>query len=214
MDTFPSEPIYESTGGNADELARAIRVCLMGGDIHLPLTCMVGAGDELHLTSEWDKWRGLLFAKILAPHLIGVFTAAHRGDVREIMKLDQALAGQLAEDVAERSVNAGSQFYASMDGARHIKTLEKLRTAVLEQKIAGHHATFFAAEAAVFHVPMMHLLPAYLYAEWRSARLQAGMSVAGSSFEAFRAVCQGALVDAGKIFSDVIGGQHSLGVCA
>jgi hypothetical protein len=214
MDTLRSEPIYESADGDADELARAIRVCLMGGDVHLPLTCTIGSGGEEQWVREWDQWRNHLFAEVLAAHLIKVFTAAHRGDVRAIVKLDQALGDQFSVDVAGRSAMAGGQFHASMDGARHVKMLEKLRKAVLDQEIAGHHATFFATEAAIFHVPMMHVLPAYLYAEWRSGRLPAGIPASRSSVESFYIECQGALVDAGKIFAKVIGGEHSFGVCA
>ncbi|MDA0813147.1 MAG: hypothetical protein O3C21_12275 [Verrucomicrobia bacterium] len=221
MDTLRSEPIYESADGNADELARAIRVCLMGGDVNLPLTFTLGSGGEgegqwaREWAREWDHWRNHLFANVLAPHLIKVFTAAHLGDVHAVIQLDQALGDQFSMEVAERSAMAGCQFHSSMDGARHVKMLEKLRKAVLDQKIVGHHSTFFATEAAIFHVPMMHVLPAYLYAEWRSGRLPAGIPASRNGVESFYIECRGALIDSGSIFAKVIGGgEHSFGVCA
>lgn len=214
MDINQQEPIYELIGDNTAELARAMRVCLMGGDIHQPLTFAPQLSETESFLAMWRKWRSEFFDPLLAPHLLKVFSAIQSGDARRVIALDQELEKGLKPNVAERSALAGSQFQAQMDGARHVKVLDKLHKAVLEQAMPGHHATFFASEAAVFNVPMMHLLPAFLFAEWRRGRIHLGKSSATNSMEAFHEQCQDDLAAARDLFSRTIGGEHTLGVCA
>lgn len=209
-----TDPIYASAVGNAGEMERAIRVCLMGSEACMQLTFDVAGCPAGGFEEAWCIWRNKTFGGILAPHLIHVFLAAQKQAVAEIIVFDKALDGALRADAADRSAAAGCRFHASLQGARHVKLTDKLQQAVMQQEIRGHHATYFACEAAMFHVPLMHLLPAYLFAEWRSARAAAGLSREGSSLQAFESLCGDALLQAAKLLSDVAGGPRTIGVCA
>lgn len=214
MEENQREPIYQSIDDNADELSRAMRVCLMGSDIYEPLTFAPSCGAMETFAKEWGDWRCELFDAILAQHLIHVYRLSQSGDARGIIVLDSKLHHQLEPGASDRSIMAGSQFHASMDGAKHVKALDKLRKAVLDQSMPGHHATFFACEAAAFNVPMIHLFPAFLFAEWRNGKRLANVTESAASIDLFHHECREDLAAARKVFSLILGGENTLSVCA
>jgi urease accessory protein UreF len=222
MDQPNSDPIYESEPGDDREIARAIRVCLMGTTAFPVLTFEAKQSGREAFLKAWKTWHEDVFYRYLAPHLVRCHQAISANEVDEALEADCMLDERLgeafgADEPRDRSAAAGSALYGSIDGARHVRQMDRFRKAVAEQRIPGHFATGLAVEAALFHVPLMHLLPACLFAEWRGALVgcqdegslansqKIGLSIgqfieaAGDAIRSSRETVQSSLSGAGRL---------------
>lgn len=215
MVELTSEAIYESELGDDREFARAIRVCLMGTTRFPAVTFQPQSTSEDQFLEDWKSWHKRVFMKCLAPHLVRCHQAICVNQVDEVIEADCALDQVLGEatdgeDALDRSASAGSVLYGTIDGARHVQQIVRFRKAVMEQQIPGHFATVLAVEAALFHVPLMHVLPACLFAEWRGGLANESSPSIGQFIEAAAEEIR----ESRKIVQASLAGSGRLVVCA
>lgn len=150
-----SNPVYEVSPGDAEEVIRAVRLCLTGTEVPAKLTWKMGL---------FDAWANRVFLGKIAPHLLAVRAAADAGDVAAIQAADNALQS------GEAPQTAGRAWLGRQRGARHLELLPQLATAVGAGQSAGEFHTVLALQAHTFHVGHLPMLQAALYCEWRAAR--------------------------------------------
>ena len=172
MEMDDADAIYECAPDDDREFARAIRVCLMGMTSFPPLTFQASGPEGF--TSEWRAWHEDVFDPVIGPHLVQSYEAAQKNQVLEVLAADQKLDARLDTARRDRSAQGGCRLQGLLAGARHVRQMERFRDAVLRQDVIGHFATILAVEAALFHVPLMHVLPACLFAEWRGGARNLG----------------------------------------
>ena len=150
-----SNPVYEVSPGDAEEVIRAVRLCLTGTEVPARLTWKMGL---------FDAWANRTFIGKIAPHLLAVRAAADAGDIAAIYVADNALQG------GEPGLTAGRAWLGRQRGARHLELLPQLAAAVGCGQSAGEFHTVLALQAHTFHVGHLPMLQAALYCEWRAAR--------------------------------------------
>jgi hypothetical protein len=150
-----SNPVYEVSPGDAEEVIRAVRLCLTGTEVPAKLTWKMGL---------FDAWAGRVFLGKIAPHLLAVRAAAEAGDAAAIFAADNALQS------GEAPQTAGRAWLGRQRGARHLELLPQLAAAVGAGQCAGEFHTVLALQAHTFHVGHLPMLQAALYCEWRAAR--------------------------------------------
>lgn len=147
--------VYEVSPGDADEVIRAVRLCLTGTEVPAKLTWKMGL---------FEAWANRVFVAKIAPHLLAVRAAAEAGDVAAIFAADNALQS------GEAPQQAGRTWLGRQRGARHQELLPQLAAAVASNQSAGEFHTVLALQAHTFHVGHLPMLQAALYCEWRAAR--------------------------------------------
>ena len=150
-----SNSVYEVSPGDAQEVIRAVQLCLTGTEIPAKLTWKMGL---------FDAWANRVFIAKIAPHLLAVRAAADVTDVAGVIAADNALGG------GEVSQAAGRAWLGRKRGAKHLEILPHLAVAVGEGRAAGEFHTVLALQAHTFHVAHLPMLQAALYCEWRAAR--------------------------------------------
>ena len=150
-----SNPVYEVSPGDVDEVIRAVRLCLTGTEVPAKLTWKFGL---------FDAWANRVFLGKIAPHLLAIRLAAEAGDVPAVIAADNALGG------GEHTTAAGRAWLGKQRGAKHLEVLPHLATAVGAGQSAGEFHTVLALQAHTFHVAHLPMLQAALYCEWRAAR--------------------------------------------
>jgi hypothetical protein len=152
------------------EFARVLRIgdpapALSGALIFLP-PANVSPEEWLRC---WVDWQAGIFTGALAPALAGVAAHAAQGCAREIQTFDQVLDASLDPEARERSVAAGRRFLQRLEGIRGVRWLTKLQTWTASHQMPAHFLTIYAAQSALFHLPLRLLLPSYAYWEWCAA---------------------------------------------
>jgi hypothetical protein len=150
-----SNPVYEVSPGDTEEVIRAVRLCLTGTEVPAKLTWKMGL---------FDAWANRTFMSKIAPHLLAVRAAAETGDVAAIYAADNAL------QCGEATLTAGRTWLGRQRGARQMELLPQLAAAVGTGQAAGEFHTVLALQAHTFHVGHLPMLQAALYCEWRAAR--------------------------------------------
>ena len=150
-----SNSVYEVSPGDAQEVIRAVQLCLTGTEIPAKLTWKMGL---------FDAWANRVFVAKIAPHLLAVRAAADITDVAAVIAADNALGG------GEASQTAGRTWLGRKRGAKHLEILPHLAVAVGEGRATGEFHTVLALQAHTFHVAHLPMLQAALYCEWRAAR--------------------------------------------
>ena len=150
-----ANPVYEVSPGDAQEVIRAVQLCLTGTEIPAKLTWKMGL---------FDPWAVRVFLGKIAPHLLAVRAAADITDVAAVIAADNALGG------GEAGQAAGRTWLGRKRGAKHLEILPHLAVAVGEGRAAGEFHTVLALQAHTFHIAHLPMLQAALYCEWRAAR--------------------------------------------
>lgn len=150
-----SNPVYEVSPGDTEEVIRAVRLCLTGTEVPAKLTWRMGL---------FDAWANRVFISKIAPHLLAIRAAAEVGDVAAILAADNALQG------GEATKSAGRTWLGRQRGARQLELLPQLAAAVGSGQAEGEFHTVLALQAHTFHVGHLPMLQAALYCEWRAAR--------------------------------------------
>ncbi|MFK5923113.1 MAG: hypothetical protein QM496_13110 [Verrucomicrobiota bacterium] len=165
------------------EMERAIAISVMGvaadgGSIFSPLSGMKKArkGGELDdlqtFKQSWQEWQQHSFREFLAETFVEVYTASAEMRVRRIMNLDKKLDSRLSGAEVKRSREAGRCFLEGKSEMRRAPQWQKYARAVEQGDCPGHVVTVFALQSALYHLPLLPALTAYVYFEWR-----AGMGV-------------------------------------
>ena len=93
-----SNSVYEVSPGDAQEVIRAVQLCLTGTEIPAKLTWKMGL---------FEAWANRVFIGKIAPHLLAVRVAAEATDVAAVIAADNALGGGEASQTAGRAVPSG-----------------------------------------------------------------------------------------------------------
>jgi hypothetical protein len=150
-----SNPVYEVSPGDAEEVIRAVRLCLTGTEVPAKLTWKMGL---------FDAWAARVFLGKIAPHLLAIRAAADAGDMAAIYAADNAL------QTGEPGLLAGRAWLGRQRGARQSELLPQLAAGLGSGHTAGEFHTVLALQAHTFHVGHLPMLQAALYCEWRAAR--------------------------------------------
>lgn len=155
-----------------DELESALRMATMAIPAEGRST-LRAPGDGPFL-----EWLEGVFRKVLAPHADRVAGFARKGFVGEIGEADRQLseALDLPEAVLRCSVARGAAILESRSGLRSCPVVSRIAQAVEAGTLPGHHATVFAAQAAVFHLSAQGVLVGLAFDEWRRANQASGVA--------------------------------------
>ncbi len=113
-------------------------------------------------------WMHGAFIELLAPHVEQVARLARTGFVREIETADYHLEfEEFPTETFHASTLAGKEVLDARAGMRSCPTLSKLAASLTAGRMPGHHATVFAAQAAVLHLSSQGILVGFAFDEWR-----------------------------------------------
>ncbi len=152
------------------EFARVLRMADPGPALDGPLTFLPPtAPDSVVWRQAWTTWRDRTLTETIAPVLAAVARHAELGEAREIQTLDLGLAATLDPAASARSTAAGAHFLRRLSLARGERWLNKFQRAAAAGQTPAHFAVVYAAQGALFHLPLRLLLPGYAYWEWVAA---------------------------------------------
>lgn len=178
------ESIYLAEGDAVfGEMERAIGISVMGvttggGSIFSPKirskksAQKAGESDLKSFGESWTMWLQQPFAESLAETFVEVYMAATEMRLRRIVQLDRTLAQCLSGAEARRSRAAGQYFLEGKSEMQRAPQWQKYAKSVENGECPGHVVTVFALQSALYHLPLLSALTAYVYFEWR-----AGMGV-------------------------------------
>lgn len=179
-----NESIYLAVGDAVfGEMERAIGISVMGvrtggGSIFSPKirskkSAQKAGGSDLQSFGEsWSMWLQQPFAGNLAETFVEVYMAASEMRLRRIAQLDLTLGQCLSGAEVRRSRAAGQCFLEGKSEMQRAPQWQKYAKSVNNGECPGHVVTVFALQSALYHLPLLSALTAYVYFEWR-----AGMSV-------------------------------------
>ena len=153
------------------EFVRALHTCDAAGSLQGPLTFHPGTAlPEMEWLVAWQSWLDNFFKETVAPALLSVAAHAHAGRFREIAACDHALTSKITDfDISTRSRAAGNNMLKRLSGARGVRWLDRLQTAVEAGTTPGHFAAIYGCQAALFHLSPRLMLATYAYWEWCAA---------------------------------------------
>ena len=85
------------------------------------------------------------------------------------------IGARLTESERERSLTAAPPFCERTTEIRKLPQWTKFLARIEEEAIPGHVTSLFALRAAMFHLPLLPALVSYLYFEWKSGAMAAGL---------------------------------------
>jgi hypothetical protein len=152
------------------EFLRVLRMADPGAALEGALTFAppAAAAPERWLAA-WVEWRDGVLAPVLGPALLAVAAYAAVGKTREIQALNLRLHEALEPKAAVRSALAGGRLLQRLSTSRGERWVRKLHDGAVAGEIPMHLAVVYAAQSALFHLPLRQLLPGYGYWEWTAA---------------------------------------------
>ena len=156
-----------------------LRISDPGAALDGPLSFAPSLGSTAQAwLKAWRGWRDGTCATAIGPAMITAAEYAGQGKAREIQELNVTLHTALEPLAAARSALAGARLLRRLGTSRGERWLGKLQAAAAGG-LPVHFAIVYAAQSALFHLPLRQLVPAYAYWEWTAA-LSARPPVAGS----------------------------------
>ena len=122
----------------------------------------------------FEDWLEDSFRILLAPHALQTALWTQKGMVREIVDLDSRLH-LASEEECKASHEAGATILVDRKGMEKAAILAKLSQAIHRGSTPGHHATLFAVQAALNHLPHQAILLGLAYDEWRRCMQSPGL---------------------------------------
>lgn len=129
------------------------------------------AGPVFRLSA--DAWHDTLFQPLIFPTLRSALAHARRGEMRELLALDQQLATDLGPTHHAGSTRAGQRLAALGTDLRGERLLQRLAEQVRTGATPGHLAVVFAARCGAFSLPDRTAIGAYLFQELCAGATQA-----------------------------------------
>ena len=164
----PDPELYLVGPTDNREIDRAIQISLLGAEaVESPATFL--PEPEADFKQEWDRWSNGLFRKTIIPEFVGVYTATREMRHLEISRLDASLDADIPSPPGKRSLAAARIFLDRKADVRHMPQWVKFEDRIAAGSSAGHLATLFAIQSALFHVPVFPALISYAWLEWRAA---------------------------------------------
>ena len=152
--------------GSADpEFSRVLRTADPGPALDGPLTFLPAPGQP----DAWNDWQRTVLAAPLAPALLAAVDFAGRDCAREMRALDRELDSALDPAARARSAAAGRRLLARLSSSRGARWPDRFRQWIAADETPAHFAVVYAAQHALFHLPLRLLVPTYAYWEWSAA---------------------------------------------
>ena len=152
------------------EFVRVLRTADPGSTLDGPLTFAPPAGGAVDPWLEaWRGWRDGPCAAVIAPALVAAADFARQGTARELQALNASLHAALEPTAAVRSALAGGRLLRRLGTSRGERWVGKLQAGVAAGGQPIHLPIIYAAQSALFHLPLRQLIPSYAYWEWTAA---------------------------------------------
>jgi len=171
-----SEAIYLVEGGEEfGEWERAVGISVMGvgigggGVFCFDLGKRGGSLGREGFKEQWIEWLRTTFRDQVSEVFVKVFLASTEMRIDRIVELDNGLDSRLGSGERQRSREAGQRFLEGKAGMQRAPQWRKYAHHVGQGECPGHVATVFALQAALYHLPLLSALSAYVYFEWHSA---------------------------------------------
>jgi hypothetical protein len=178
-----SEAIYLVEGeGEFGELERAIGISVMGvgiegrGTFRCDLGKGVGADGPVEFREQWLVWLQATFRDQVSEVFVKVFLASTGMRIDQIVELDNGLNSRLGMGENQQSREVGRWFLDGKTEMQRAPQWKKYACKVEQGMCPGHLVTVFALQAALYHLPLLSALSAYVYFEWRAAIKNLGES--------------------------------------
>ncbi len=120
----------------------------------------------LDMKESWQLWMTNVFEPHLLDRLVRVMRYAAQGYAREIRDLDAEIGAVLSSRSRQSSLEAGQQLLGCLSNAQGERMINKLTLWHETGHFAGHFATLYALQCAVFGFPIRQSLLCYLRHEW------------------------------------------------
>ena len=177
--TIPVAP-----AGLDPEFLRVLRISDPGAALDGALTFAPPTGSLVAAWLEaWRVWRDGPCTTAIGPAMVTAAEYAGQGKAREIQQLNASLHATLEPLAAARSALAGARLLRRLGTSRGERWLGKLQAGAATGGLPVHFAIVYAAQSALFHLPLRQLVPGYAYWEWIAAL--AACPPAASSLPAF-----------------------------
>lgn len=120
---------------------------------------------------SWELWLQLRFAEKWSTNLLYCYQQALQGKLSLLLKLAEKQASNWSNLERKQSLFAGKQLLECVSGARGKELYLNWRDQWLQQQEQTWFHAVLATRAAFFHQPLLHLLLAYAWREWRAYSL-------------------------------------------
>ena len=165
------------------EFVRVLRISDPGAALDGALTFAPPAGGAAEAWLDaWREWREGPCTIAIGPALVAAAACARQGQAREIQELSAVLHAALDPLAAARSALAGARLLRRLGASRGERWLGKLQAGAAVGGQPVHFPVVYAAQSALFHLPLRQLVPGYAYWEWTAA-LAACPPAAGSPLD-------------------------------
>ena len=119
----------------------------------------------LDFEAAFEDWRTTLFLPWLGPRFIAVHLAAARMESERILEIDREIDTHLSPPARQRSLEAARPFLEGRTEIRSQPQWVKFLQAAEREQTPGHLPTIFSLQAALFHLPLLPALTAYMNLE-------------------------------------------------
>lgn len=166
----PVLPIYAVTApgeGGGLEQNRANAIARLGAtDATGPGTFFPAErAGGLDFEAAFEDWRTTLFLPWLGPRFIAVHLAAARMETERIQEIDREIDTHLSPAARQRSLEAARPFLEGRTEIRSQPQWVKFLQAAEQGRTPGHLPTIFSLQAALFHLPLLPAMTAYVNLE-------------------------------------------------
>ena len=160
-----NDAIYAANVVDHREWKRADGIARLGAsDATEPGTFLpTGPGDAFE--SEWRRWLAESFESWLGPAFVEVYLATSRMQSERVAELDREIGGRLSPEAHERSRAAALPWLEGRTEVQRQPQWVKYLRAQAAGEVPGHVTTIFALQAALFHLPLLSSLAAYVIFE-------------------------------------------------
>ncbi len=115
---------------------------------------------------DWEAFADGVFRQNIGPSLQAAWSAAHAGDLEDLIAVDHALSKKLDHSSATRSKRAGAILLKTTRHARYQGVLGHFRDASDAGRSPGHLTTIWAAVGHLFQLSLANVIAEYLRLEW------------------------------------------------
>lgn len=144
-------------------------VSVTGGSIFSPTSREGRDPDDFsEFRASWLEFLEKSFRDQLGRVFVEVYTAATEMRIRRVTELDNELEQVLSAGEAQRSKATGHCFLEGKSAMQRAPQWQKYARSVERGESPAHVVTVFALQAALYHLPLLSALTAYVYFEWRS----------------------------------------------
>jgi urease accessory protein UreF len=115
---------------------------------------------------DWEAFADGAFRQTIGPSLQAAWSAAHVGDLADLIAADHALTQKLDHSATTRSTRAGAILLKTTRHARYQGILGHFRDAIESGRSPGHLTSIWAAVGHLFQLSLANVTAEYLRLEW------------------------------------------------